>query len=125
MTKLLSSTTYPTLGDLRTVFYVIMEILDDAQIELDSVKESIAKKISNKIDHYWDELQSYFYKAVFLDPSTKFATFGSNTQKHDALLKIRSTSSTLHNDVLEEYLNAPDEDANVLAYWKSKSSYLR
>ncbi|CAG8485375.1 7929_t:CDS:2 [Dentiscutata erythropus] len=80
-----------------------------------------------------------------------------DTQKHNALLKIRSTyqnyisleknntnsqvenqtqamstcdyfrkqikqihrsSSTLHNDVLKEYLNAPNEDTNVLAYWK-------
>ncbi|CAG8618834.1 9563_t:CDS:2, partial [Gigaspora rosea] len=163
-TKLLSSSSHPTLGDLRTVFYVIMEILDDAQIELDSVKGRIAKKISNKINHYWDELQLYFYEAVLLDPSTKFTTFESDTQKHNALLKIRSTyqnylpsekintilqvenqtqiasardyfkqqikqirrnSSVLHNDVLEEYLNAPDEDVNVLTYWKSKSLYLR
>ncbi|CAG8692129.1 4883_t:CDS:2, partial [Gigaspora rosea] len=79
-TKLLSSSSHPTLGDLRTVFYVIMEILDDAQIELDSVKGSIAKKISNKIDHYWDELQLYFYEVVLLDPSTKFMPFESDTQ---------------------------------------------
>lgn len=162
-TKLLSSSSHPTLGDLRTVFYVIIEVLDDSQIEEDTIKGQIAKKISRKIDHYWNELQTYFHEAVLLDPSTKFTTFEYSTQRDDALRKIRSTyqtylpaeenttlqaetqtettsardyfrrqikqmrrsSFTLHNDVLDEYLNAPEEEVNVLTYWKAKSSYSR
>ncbi|CAG8787792.1 10335_t:CDS:2, partial [Cetraspora pellucida] len=78
-TKLLSSSSHPTLGDLRTVFYVIIEVLDDSQIEEDTIKGQVAKKISRKIDYYWYELQTYFYEAVFLDPSTKFTTFEHTT----------------------------------------------
>ena len=29
---------------------------------------------------------------------------------------------TTSDSALDKYLNAPDEDVNVLAYWKSKSS---
>ncbi|CAG8748917.1 2701_t:CDS:2 [Gigaspora rosea] len=80
--------------DLRTVFYIIIEVLDDSQIEEDTIKGQIAKKISRKIDHYWNELQTYFHEAVLLDPSTKFTTFEHSTQRDDALRQIRSTYQT-------------------------------
>ncbi|CAG8702647.1 121_t:CDS:2, partial [Cetraspora pellucida] len=116
------------------------QVLDDSQIEEDTIKGQIAKKISRKIDYYWNELQTYFHEAVLLDPSTKFTTFEhkntisqteTQTETTSAcdyfrrqIKQIHHSSFTLHNDVLDEYLNAPDEDINVLTYWKVKSSYL-
>ena len=48
-TKLLSSSNYPTIGDLRTVFFVITELLTEAQTESNSTKARVAKKISEKL----------------------------------------------------------------------------
>ncbi|RIB01938.1 hypothetical protein C2G38_2229232 [Gigaspora rosea] len=93
-TNLLFSSSHPTLGDLRTVFYVIIEVLNDSQIEENTVKGQIAKKISRKIYHYWNKLQTYFHEAVLLDPSTKFTTFEHSTQRDNALRQIRSTYQT-------------------------------
>src|SRR2546423_7195574 len=160
-TKLLSSSSHPTIRDLRTVFLVITTLLTEAQSKSRSIEARIAEKITQKLDDYWDDLQSYFHEAVLLDPSTKFATFKSSTDKYNARQMIHMTyeayapivedvnqqSSRLdqitsardyfrrqlkqtHNistssDVLDEYLNTADEDVNVLAYWKSKSSNSR
>ena len=51
----------------------------------------IAEKITQKLDDYWDNLQSYFYEAVLLDLSTKFATFKSSTDKYNACQMIHMT----------------------------------
>ncbi|CAG8778798.1 10764_t:CDS:2, partial [Cetraspora pellucida] len=134
-TKLLSSSSHPTLGDLRMIFYVIIEVLNNSQIEEDTIKGQIAKKISRKIDYYWNELQTYFHEAVLLDPLTKFTTFEhteentisqaeTQTETTSArdyfrrqIKQIHHSSFTLHNDILDEYFNALDEDM--------KSSYSR
>ncbi len=158
-TKLLFSSNHPTIGDLRTVFFVITELLTEAQTESNSTKARVAKKISEKLDDYWDELKSCFLESVLLDPSTKFTTFRSNADKFNACQTIQmlyeiyaplveSTNQPIpkptsvrdyfrrqikrtHNDminsnsVLDEYLDTPDEDVDVLLYWKSKASDLR
>ena len=157
-TKLLSSSSHPTIEDLRTVFLIITTLLTEAQSKSRSIEARITEKITQKLDDYWDDLQSYFHEAVLLDPSTKFMTFKSSTDKYNArqmihvtyqayaliiedvnqqVLRLDQTASACdyfrcqlkqtHNistssDVLDKYLNATDEDINILAYWKLKSS---
>src|SRR5205807_7215798 len=131
-------------------------LLTEAQTESNSTKARVAKKISEKLDDYWDELKSCFLESVLLDPSTKFTTFRSNADKFNARQTIQMVYETYaplvestnqpipkptsvrdyfrrqikrtHNDmingnsVLDEYLDTPDEDIDVLLYWNSKAS---
>src|SRR2546421_3908578 len=90
-TRLLSSSSYPTIGDLRTAFFVITALLTEAQGDTNQTTARVAQKINEKLSEYWDELQSYFYETVLLDPSTKFTTFTSDADKYRARRAICTT----------------------------------
>ena len=90
-TRLLSSSSYPTIGDLRTTFFVITALLTEAQGDTNQTRARVAQKINEKLSEYWDELQSYFYETVLLDPSTKFTTFTSDADKYRACQAICTT----------------------------------
>ncbi|SRR6266542_461874 len=83
-TRILSSSSYPTIEEIRTIFFVIIMHLTEVQDKSNSIKSHIAEKIIGKLDKYWDELQSYFPEAVLLDPSSKFSTFRSSDEKRNA-----------------------------------------
>ncbi|CAG8652439.1 3578_t:CDS:2, partial [Ambispora leptoticha] len=161
-TKLLSSSTHPTIGDVRTVFFVIVTHLTEAKREINSTKSRISEKILEKLDKYWNELQSSLPEAVLLDPSSKFSTFYSSYERNyvrqiinktyknyapsdngttnqiPCLSQFSSARDYFRNqlkrtyddmsvscNVLDEYLNMPDENVDTLAFWKSKSSNIK
>lgn len=90
-TKLLSSSSHPTIGDVRTVFFVIIMQLTEAKNEVNPIKSRIAEKILEKLDKYWNELQSALPEAVLLDPSSKFSTFGSSFEKDNVRQIVNET----------------------------------
>ncbi|CAG8671618.1 6156_t:CDS:1 [Cetraspora pellucida] len=157
-TNLLFSSTYPTIGDVRTVFFVIVSHLTKAKNEINSIKSYMSVKILEKLNNYWNELQSSLLEVVLLDPSSKFSTFCSDSERDGVCQIINKTYESYappnkkinvqvletshltsacdyfrnhlkrsYNDmsiscnILDEYLNMPDENVDVLAFWKSKS----
>ena len=121
------------------------------------MRTRVAKKVSLKLDKYWDEHKATFHEAVILDPNNKLVSFELDTEKHDACETIRTTYKTYNtfkddrnvsaqpfksessrdyfrrhlkrthgvfmegDNPLEEYLNSPAENIDILAYWKAKS----
>ena len=57
-THLLSSSSHPTLGDLRTALLVIKGVLNNAQADDNTPQTRVAKKMNTKLNKYWRELQT-------------------------------------------------------------------
>lgn len=66
--------------------------LTEAKNEVNPIKSRIAEKILEKLDKYWNELQSALPEAVLLDPSSKFSTFGSLVNMARDYLIAQATS---------------------------------
>ncbi|CAG8534407.1 809_t:CDS:2 [Cetraspora pellucida] len=80
-TNLLSSSTHPTIGDVHTIFFVIITHLTEAKNEENLMKSCISIKILEKLNKYWNKLQSALSESVLLDPSFKFSSFRSGSEK--------------------------------------------
>lgn len=81
-TNLLSSSSYPTMGDLHIIFPVILKILNDASENgniMPSIKGQIARRMYKKLNDYWAILQDCCYLSVVLDPNTKLSSFDNET----------------------------------------------
>ncbi|CAB4496166.1 unnamed protein product [Rhizophagus irregularis] len=110
-TNLLSASNHPTFGDLRTVFLVIANVINEAQETQETqdqlnIMREVAKKMCLKLDKYWDELKNTFHEAVILDPNNKLVSFESVTDKNHACETIRTTYKNF-------YLSRDDENRPV------------
>src|SRR5690242_17095106 len=95
-TKLLSSSSYPTMGDVRLAFIGTFTTLDhylDAQLQ----QSMIASSISVKLDEYWrlflDKSSSL---SAVLDPRTKlntFGRFGANNTMNEVIQELQNIIS--------------------------------
>ena len=154
-TKLLSSSSHPTQGDLRIAFTIIMEMLELKMIKDPPTTQSlIATAMNNKLADYWDYLDKNSIISAIIDPSHKLETFDEihlNEVKQFFKEKYKSymtttTSSTIlvaeesssrsyfrkklklsrnnniTNDILEVYLNSPEEDTDPLVWYKARES---
>jgi len=77
-TNLLSASSHPTMGDLHIAFPVILKILANALKE-EGIQRQIARRIHEKLDGYWAELQLCCHASVVLDPNVKLSSFNDET----------------------------------------------
>ena len=118
-TKLLSDSSYPTQGDLRIAFTIIMEIIELKSIaDPPTMQSLIANAMKDKISNYWNYLDQNSTISAIIDPSHKLETF--NEVNLDEIKKIFEekykeylTTTTISSEKLVE------EDSN------SSRSYFR
>ncbi len=64
----------------------------------------VAKKMSLKLNKYWDEHKATFYEAVILDSDNKLLSFESDMEKHDACKTIRAIYKTYDTSKDKRYI---------------------
>ena len=80
---------YPTIADIR---FLIIEIQEHLQFYInknDFSQSMMASSINQKIDEYWNIVDSATRISAILDPRTKLALFKSGQPTTDALNDLR------------------------------------
>jgi hypothetical protein len=81
-TNLLSSSSYPTLGDLHIIFPAIINILSE-ELKTNNntmlIKSQIAQRMYTKLNNYWTNMKDSCYVSVVLDPNVKLSSFNEET----------------------------------------------
>src|SRR6266498_4462585 len=84
-TKILSSSSYPTVSDIRLTFAGILQHIE-LYINDHSIEESMmADSIRKKFDDYWQILDTSTTILTILNPSSKLFTFSFRDQ-HDIVI---------------------------------------
>jgi hypothetical protein len=92
-TKLLSSSSYPTMGDVRLAFIGMFTALDNC-LNADLQQSMIASSISIKLDEYWSLfLDRSSSLSAFLDPRTKSTTFITNNTTNEMIQELQNIIS--------------------------------
>ena len=75
-TKLLSGSSYPTQGDLRMAFTIIIDMLESKMDENPPTTQSlVATAMNSKLTDYWTYLNKSSTISAIIDPSHKLGTF--------------------------------------------------
>src|SRR6266540_3800695 len=89
-TKILSSSSYPTVSDIRLTFAGILRHIE-LYINDHSMEESmIADSIRKKLDNYWQILDTSTTISTILNPSSKLLTFSFEDQRDTAINQLHS-----------------------------------
>src|SRR5271154_6288760 len=81
-TKLLSGTLYPTQGDLRIAFTIIMQMLKSKMVADPPTTQSlVAAAINSKLENYWVYLNNSSIISAIIDPSHKLEAFNETKIK--------------------------------------------
>ena len=155
-TKLLSGSSYPTQGDLRIAFTIIMEIIELKSIaDPPTMQSLIANAMKDKISNYWNYLDQNSTISAIIDPSHKLETFNevnldeikkifeekykeyltTTTISSEKLveedsnssrsyfrkkLKLSRNNNNINDNILNIYLNTPEEDVDPLTWYKAR-----
>jgi len=117
-TTLLSSSSYPTMGDLHIIFPVILKFLDNECENgntMPSTKGQIARRMYKKLNDYWATLRDCCHMSVVLDPNTKLSSFDDETEE-----RIRTLMYDTHIKYAKE-----SEESNVDNSSNSARNYFK
>ncbi|CAB4405998.1 unnamed protein product [Rhizophagus irregularis] len=89
-TVLLSASSYPTISDIRFLFFGIQQHLDDYIGEEGFSQSEVASSILEKIKQYWEVVDSSTIVATILDPRTKLTLFATGEESTNAVNAIKS-----------------------------------
>jgi hypothetical protein len=91
-TKLLSSSSLPTQGDLRLAFLGIMAFLQ--QYKQQTRQLNMVDAIYNKLETYWNQhLSNSSSISAILDPRYKTTTFKNSEERNDCINKLQNLFS--------------------------------
>ena len=89
-TKILSSSSYPTIGDVRLTFAGILQHIDLYKNNHTLEECIMADSIRHKLEEYWQILDESTTISTILNPCSKLLTFLSENQKNSAINLLRS-----------------------------------
>ena len=89
-TVLLSASSYPTISDVRFYFLGIQEHLSDYIIKQGFSQNELALKILQKIEQYWNVVDSSTLVATVLDPRIKLTLFAEGEESTNAINAVRN-----------------------------------
>jgi hAT family C-terminal dimerisation region/hAT-like transposase, RNase-H fold len=93
---LLSASSYPTISDVRFLFLGIQQHLDDYIGKLEFSQNELASSILQKIDQYWEIVDSSTLVATVLDPRTKLTLFVTGEESTNAINIVKSHFTEYH-----------------------------
>jgi hypothetical protein len=101
-TVLLSAASYPTISDVRFSFIGIQQHLDDYIGKSGFSQSELASSIYQKIDQYWEIVDSSTLVATVLDPRTKLTLFSAGEETTNAINTVRSHFTEYHNPLSQQ-----------------------
>ena len=93
---MLSASSYPTISDVRFLFLGIQQHLDDYIRKLEFSQNELASSILQKIDQYWEIVDSSTLVATVLDPHTKLTLFAIGEESTNAINTVKSHFTEYH-----------------------------
>src|SRR6185369_12082256 len=110
-TKMLSSSSYPTISDIRLTFIGIFRHIE---LFIENQNHSIEKcmmadSISKKLKDYWTIIDKSTIISTLLDPCSKLLTFSSEENKNQAINILRSKMNNYASK-----LNNSNSENNIL-----------
>jgi len=96
---LLSASSYPTISDVRFYFLGIQEHLKDYVAKQEFSQVELASKILQKIEQYWNVVDSSTLVATVLDPRIKLILFAEGEESTNAVNAVKK--------LLSEYNKSP------------------
>src|SRR6266540_2545502 len=132
-TKILSSSLYPTVSDIRLTFAGILRHIE-LYINDHLMEESmIADSIRKKLDNYWQILNTSTTILIILNPSSKLLTFSFGDQHNTAINQLRSrmvlyTSSqdlSNSNDIVSKDTSARSFFENLIMQQQNETRPLK
>ncbi len=96
-TVLLLASSYPTISDIRFSFIGIQQHLDDYIRKSEFSQNELASSIYQKIDQYWEIVDSSTIVATVLDPRTKLTLFTAGEEATNAINTVRSHFTEYHS----------------------------
>ncbi|CAG8600367.1 7255_t:CDS:2 [Paraglomus occultum] len=119
-TELLSSSTYPSQGDIRIVFIGLLRHLQDHSTNGNS-QQTVASAIRTKLDEYWTTVDSTTYIGTILDPRYKLSVFEESQRptimqllqdKHDEYSPSIVTPAPARQSNRDYFRNLVNNNAN-------------
>jgi len=95
----LSSSIYPTIGDLHLTFWTLIQHLQ-YEISNNETQYLVADSILYKLNEYWEIINNTTFVAIILDPHTKCSTFTleENTRAIDIIKKKMNDYAQNNNE---------------------------
>ncbi|EXX74310.1 hypothetical protein RirG_052310 [Rhizophagus irregularis DAOM 197198w] len=95
-TVLLSASSYPTISDVRFLFLGIQQHLNDYIGKEEFSQSEVASSILQKIDQYWEVVDSSTLASTVLDPRTKLTLFSAGEESTNAINAVKRRFSEYH-----------------------------
>ncbi|GBC06554.1 hypothetical protein RclHR1_06910001 [Rhizophagus clarus] len=95
-TVLLSASSYPTISDVRFLFLGIQQHLNDYIGKEGFSQSEVASLILQKIDQYWEVVDSSTLASIVLDPRTKLTLFSTGEESTNAINAVKRRFSEYH-----------------------------
>ena len=100
-TEVLSSSTYPTISDVRlTIIGLLRHLESFIQDHVDLEECMIANSINFKLKEYWNYIEDSTTIGTLLDPCSKTKTFVDINQRDKAILTLQKLMTFYKNDIL-------------------------
>ncbi len=93
---LLSASSYPTISDVRFLFLGIQQHLNDYIEKQGFSQSALASSILQKIDQYWEVVDSSTLVAAVLDPRTKLTLFSTGEESTNAIITVKRCFTEYH-----------------------------
>ncbi|GES87776.1 zinc finger BED domain-containing protein RICESLEEPER 2-like [Rhizophagus clarus] len=88
-TVLLSASSYPIISDVRFLFLGIQQHLNDYIGKEGFSQNEVASSILQKIDQYWEVVDSSTLASTVLDPRTKLTLFSTGEESTNAINAVK------------------------------------
>ncbi|GBB91783.1 hypothetical protein RclHR1_19170001 [Rhizophagus clarus] len=95
-TVLLSASSYSTISDVRFLFLGIQQHLNDYIGKEGFSQSKVASSILQKIDQYWEVVDSSTLASTVLDPHTKLTLFSTGKESTNAINAVKRRFSEYH-----------------------------
>ena len=90
-TEILSSSTYPTISDVRLIFIGLLRHLESFIQNQNNLEDCVmANSISFKLKEYWKNVEESTTIATLLDPRSKTKTFQDYDKRDEAISSLRN-----------------------------------
>jgi len=100
-TEVLSSSTYPTISDVRlTIIGLLRHLESFIQDHVDLEECMIANSINFKLKEYWNHIEDSKTISTLLDPCSKTKTFVDINQCDKSILTLQKLMTFYKNDIL-------------------------
>jgi hypothetical protein len=122
-TEVLSSSNFPTIATGRLIMLGTIQHLEECLNDSVFSQKTLCRKIKEKLDIYWELIDSTTYISTILDPRYKFSLFDTNEMKNQAKQIIKNAAENynatiISNSIQNEKIHSSSETSTNLLFFQ-------